>query len=57
MNPLLSQHKAVFKTGLDTLVGATPKVYVMPNAKLKYFKARPLPYALKDKVETNEIRK
>lgn len=56
MNALLSQHQEVFKGELGRLVGATAKIYVDPEAKPRYFKARPLPYALKEKVETELTR-
>ncbi len=49
---LLTQHAEVFKSDLGTLLGATVKIYVDSEAKLRYFKTRPLPYVLKDKVET-----
>lgn len=41
----------MFKGVLGTLKGATAKIYVDPDAKPPYFKARSQPYALKDKVE------
>lgn len=41
----------MFKGELGTLKGATAKIYVDPKAKPRHFKARSLPYALKDKVE------
>lgn len=56
LDTLLSKHKAAFETGLGTLAGATVKIYVEPEAKPKYFKARPLPYALREKVETELTR-
>ena len=36
---------------LGTLIGATARIIVPPNAQLCFFKPRPLLYALKDKVE------
>ncbi|XP_062401725.1 LOW QUALITY PROTEIN: uncharacterized protein K02A2.6-like [Sardina pilchardus] len=56
LETLLSQHQDLFKSELGTLVGATAKIYVDPEAKPRYFKARPLPYALKEKVETELTR-
>ncbi|CAC5392454.1 unnamed protein product [Mytilus coruscus] len=41
----------VFKDELGTVKGMKAKIYVDESAVPKYFKARPLPYALKDKVE------
>lgn len=52
LNALLLQHQGVFKGELGTLVGAKAKIYVELEAKPCYFKARSLPYAQKDKVET-----
>lgn len=43
LKALLSQHEEVFKGELGTLVGATAKIYVDPDAKPWSFKARPLP--------------
>lgn len=48
---LLRKYSNVFKEGLGTLKGTQAKIYVDQNAKPKYFKARPVPYALKDKIE------
>ncbi len=56
LNGLLSRHGEVFKGELGTLVGTTTKIYVEPEAKPRYFKARPLPYALKQKVEIELVR-
>ena len=41
----------VFGEGLGTLKGTEAKIYVDPNAPPKFMKARPVPYALKAKVE------
>ncbi|VDI15716.1 Hypothetical predicted protein [Mytilus galloprovincialis] len=41
----------VFKDEFGTVKGMKAKIYVDESAVPKYFKARPLPYALKDKVE------
>uniref|UniRef100_H3A251 Gypsy retrotransposon integrase-like protein 1 n=1 Tax=Latimeria chalumnae TaxID=7897 RepID=H3A251_LATCH len=56
MNPsvqkILDTYTQVFQKGLGTLVGTTAKIYVDSGVKLKYFKPRPLPYTLRQKVET-----
>uniref|UniRef100_H2ZVA1 Gypsy retrotransposon integrase-like protein 1 n=1 Tax=Latimeria chalumnae TaxID=7897 RepID=H2ZVA1_LATCH len=44
--------REILKKGLGTLVGTTAKLYVDSGVKPKYFKPRPLPYALREKVET-----
>ncbi|XP_044184326.1 LOW QUALITY PROTEIN: uncharacterized protein K02A2.6-like [Acropora millepora] len=44
-------HGDVFSEGLGTLKGTTAKIYVDPEATPKFMKARPVPYALKAKVE------
>lgn len=51
LEALLLKNREVFKGELGTLNWATAKIYVDPKAKPCYFKARSLPYALKDKVE------
>ena len=56
LEALLSRNKEVFKGELGTLKGATAKLYVDPEAKPRYFKARNLPYAIRNKVETELIR-
>ena len=48
---LLKKHSRLFREELGTLKGAKAKIIVPPNAQLYFFKPRPLPYALKDKVE------
>ncbi|CAC5370681.1 unnamed protein product [Mytilus coruscus] len=48
---ILEANKEVFKDELGTVKGMKAKIYVDESAVPKYFKARPLPYALKDKVE------
>ena len=48
---LLEAHKVVFDEGLGTLRGTKAKIYVETDAEPKFFKARPVPYALKSKVE------
>lgn len=54
LETLLLKNREVFKGELGALKGARAKIYVDPDAKPRYFKARSLPYALKDKVE-NEL--
>ena len=48
------QYKDVFLEELGTFSGPKKKIHVAEDAQLKYFKARPVPYALKEKIE-NEL--
>ena len=48
---LLGKHEALFKDGLGTVQGVKAKIHVDPQAKPKYFKPRPVAYALRQKVE------
>ena len=45
------RHKAVFKDELGELKGSQAKIYVNPEAQPHFHKARPVPFALKIKVE------
>ena len=51
LQKILDAHKDVFGEGLGTLKGTEAKICVDPNAPPKFMKARPVPYALKAKVE------
>ncbi|CAC5395318.1 unnamed protein product [Mytilus coruscus] len=51
LNVIMEANKEVFKDELGTVKGMKAKIYVGESAIPKYFKAHPLPYALKDKVE------
>ncbi|KAL9976654.1 hypothetical protein ACROYT_G013977 [Oculina patagonica] len=51
LQKILDAHKNVFGEGLGTLKGTEAKIYVDPGATPKFMKARPVPYALKAKVE------
>ena len=51
LQSILDAHGDVFSEGLGTLKGTTAKIYVDPEATPKFMKARPVPYALKAKVE------
>ena len=48
----LADHKDVFNDELGTLHGATIKLYVDPKSVPKFCKARPIPFSLKKKVES-----
>ncbi|CAG2228036.1 unnamed protein product [Mytilus edulis] len=51
LHVILEAKNEVFKDELGTVKGTKAKIYVDESAVPEYFKARPLPYALKDKVE------
>ena len=49
---ILDRHSSVFKDELGQVQGVTAKLHVKPNSQLKFYRARPVPYALRMKVET-----
>ena len=51
LKEILTANEEVFKDELGTVAGVKAKIYVDQNAPPNYFKARPVPYALKEKVE------
>ena len=51
LSSLLKQHEGVFKDGLGTLKGMKAKLHVDPQAKPLFYKARTVPFALRDQVE------
>ncbi|XP_049883119.1 uncharacterized protein LOC126378773 [Pectinophora gossypiella] len=51
---IIATHHEVFKDGLGTYRGDPVAIHLRPNATPKFLKARPVPYAVKDRVE-NEI--
>ncbi|XP_063377580.1 uncharacterized protein K02A2.6-like [Cydia fagiglandana] len=48
---IMARHSEVFKDGLGTYRGQPVTIHVKPGAAPKYIKARPVPYAIKDRVE------
>lgn len=52
LQDILRKHENVFKEELGTLKGATAKIHVPSNAKPHFFKSRSLPFAMREKVET-----
>ena len=48
---MLGKYQDVFEEGLGTFKATKAKIVVEENASPKYCKARPVPYALKDKIE------
>ena len=51
LSVLQSRHKAVFEPGLGTMTNHKAKIKVKSEAHPRFNKARPVPYALKGKVE------
>ena len=51
LSDILHRHEAVFQPGLGTLEGYEAKIHVSPDAQLRFCKARPVPYAMRAKVE------
>ena len=51
VNKLLEKYEKVFHEELGTFSGPKAKIYVAEDASPKYYKARPVPYALREKVE------
>lgn len=48
---IVERYAEIFREELGTLRGTKATLQVDPLAKPKYFKARPVPYALKEKIE------
>ncbi|KAK3092066.1 hypothetical protein FSP39_024867 [Pinctada imbricata] len=53
---LLEDYSEIFKDELGAVKGVTAKIYVNENEKPRYIKARPVPYALKGKIESELVR-
>ena len=52
LDKVLLKHSTVFSDQLGTLKGTEAKIYIKEGTKPRFFKPRPLPYILKEKVET-----
>lgn len=53
---ILSHHKAVFSEGLGKLRGTTVKLHVNQEATPQFYRARPVPHALREKIEEELVR-
>ena len=51
LQAVLDRHSNVFESSLGLVQGTTAKIHVDPITTPKLFKARPVPYALCDKVD------
>ncbi|XP_043935248.1 uncharacterized protein K02A2.6-like [Protopterus annectens] len=52
LQDVLESNEEVFKEELGTWKGPPAKIYVKENATPRFYKSRPVPYAMKKKVET-----
>ena len=51
LSKLLQHYQSVFDEGLGRLRGHQAKIYVDPDAQPRFCKARPIPYAMRSKIE------
>ena len=51
LDTLLEKHASLFRSELGCLNNFTAKLFVDPQAKPRFFKPRPVPYLLKEKVQ------
>ena len=51
LHNIIQKHQPLFREELGSLQGATASIHVPPHSQPKFYKARPLPYALKEKVK------
>ena len=51
LESMLEGHQVVFQDGLGTLLGHSAKIVIDPKASPQFCKARPIPYAMRSKVE------
>ena len=51
LHAVLEKYKEVFREGLGTFNKVEAKIKVVPDAQPRYFRPRPVPYALRDKIE------
>ena len=51
LNSLLQKYAGLFKNELGTMAGIQAKLAVKPDAVPKFFRAHPVPYALKETIE------
>ena len=48
---ILQEHSKLFQQGLGTFTGAPVDIQLLPNVPHKFFKARSVPFVLKDQIE------
>ena len=52
LNAILEAHLTVFQEGLGKVAGVKAKIYMDSSEKPQFFKARPVAYTLREKIET-----
>ena len=53
LEDIVQQHPKLFDGKLGAITGFTAELKVKEKATLQYFKSRPVPYTLKEKMEMN----
>jgi len=53
---ILDKHDIIFEDELETIQGVTARFHINPDAQPKFYKVRPVPYALLSKVEDELIK-
>ena len=48
---LLDRHKALFRDELGTVKGTSAKLHVDPQSRPRFYKPRPVPYAMRERIE------
>ncbi|KAL9960436.1 hypothetical protein ACROYT_G033892 [Oculina patagonica] len=51
LNEILETHSSIFQEGLGKVEGVKAKIHIGPSEKPRYLKARPVAYALREKIE------
>lgn len=51
LQDVLNTHSEVFENELGTLRGTTAQIYVDPEAMPKFYQARPVPYAIRGRLD------
>jgi len=51
LQEIIDKHSSVFQEKLGEVVGVTAQLNVLPNVQPCFYRPRPVPYALRDKVE------
>ena len=51
VDEMIQKHSPLYRSELGTLQGGEAKIFIPPNTQPRFFKPRPVAYALKDKVE------
>ena len=51
LNEMLETHSSVFQESLGKVEGVKAKIYVHPTERTRFFKARPVAYALRETTE------